>query len=170
LAALAVLLTGVLMTGCGYHIAGKADMLPKTAQTIAIPAFDNITIRYKLSDNLPEALAREFIARTRYKVVKDPQQADMVLRGAVINYVAYPTVFDQTTGRATGLQINVTMQVKLIERATGKELFSRPSFEMRQRYEITFDPKQYFEESETGLQRLSGDVARDVVSAILEAF
>jgi len=30
--------------------------------------------------------------------------------------------------------------------------------------------QQYFEESETALQRLSGDVARDIVSAILENF
>jgi len=160
----------LLTSSCGYHVAGKADLVPKSVKTIAIPAFTNITIRYKLTDRLPEAIAREFISRTRYQVVSDPRQADAVLSGTVVNYTSYPTVFDQRTGRASGLQVNVTLQVTLTERATGKVLFTRPSFETHQRYEISIDPKQYFEESDTALERLSRDVARDVVSAILENF
>lgn len=165
-------ITAAMLTGCGYHVSGKGDLLPKTLHTIAIPAFDNATTRFKITDRLPEALSREFIARTRYQLVSDPSQADMVLRGAVTNYIAYPTVFDQTTSRASGLQINVTIQVRLIERTTGKVLFSRPAFEAKQRYEIanTANTKAYFDESETALERLSRDVARGLVSAILENF
>lgn len=167
---LSAMASALLLTGCGYHVAGKADLLPKTIHTIAIPAFDNITTRYKLTDRLPEAIAHEFIARTRYRIVPDATLADAVLRGSVTNYIAYPTVFDQTTGRASGLQTNVTMQVSLTERTTGKVLFSRPGFEMKQRYEISIDARAYFEESEVALDRLSRDVARDLVSAILENF
>jgi outer membrane lipopolysaccharide assembly protein LptE/RlpB len=162
------------LSSCGYHVAGQADMVPKSVKVIAIPAFDNITVRYKLTDQLPNAIAHEFISRTRYRVVSDPQQADAVLKGAVVNYTSFPTVFDQTTGRASGLQVNVRLQVSLVERATGKVLFSRPSYEYHQRYEISVSganaAQQYFEESSTALQRLSGDVARDIVSAILENF
>ena len=57
-----------------------------------------------------------------------------------------------------------------MERATGKVIFTRPSFDAHQRYEISVDPRQYFDESETALDRLSRDVARDVVCAILENF
>ena len=107
------------LAGCGYHVAGKADLVPANIHTIAIPAFANITTRYKLTDHLPQAISHEFIARTRYQVVNDPDQADAVLRGSVINYASYPTLFDQKSGRASGLQVNVTMQVSLVERATG---------------------------------------------------
>ena len=159
------------LTGCGYHVSGKADLLPKTLQTIAIPAFGNTTVHYRLTDRLPEALSREFIARSRYQVVPDVNQADAILRGAVVNYLAYPTVFDQRTARASGLQVSVIMQVTLVERVTGKVLFSRPSFEMKQRYEFsTTSAQAYFDENETAVDRLSRDVARDVVSAILESF
>jgi len=162
----------IALSSCGYHVAGKADLVPQNVHTIAIPAFANITTRYKLTDHLPEAISHEFIARkSRFQVVNDPNQADAVLRGAVINYVAYPTIFDQATGRASGLQVNLTMQVSLVERTTGKVIFSRPSFEMHQRYEIsTTNTSQYFDESDAALDRLSRDVARDVVSAILESF
>ncbi len=168
-------LLGALLTvslgGCGYHVAGKADLVPKSIHTIAIPAFNNVTTRYKLTDHLPQAISHEFIARTRFQVVNDPEQADAVLRGSIINYASYPTVFDQRSGRASGLQVNVTMQVNLVERATGKVIFSRPSFEMHQRYEISVTSTQaYFEESDAALDRLSRDVARDLVSSIVESF
>ena len=170
-AAASALVLTLTLPSCGYHVAGQADLVPKNIHTIAISAFSNITTRYKLTDHLPQAIGHEFIARTHYQIVNDPQQADAVLRGAVINYVAYPTLFDQQSGRASGLQVNVTMQVSLVERATGKVLFSRPSFEMHQRYEISVtSSKAYFEESDEALDRLSRDVARDLVSSILENF
>ena len=165
-----ILLWSLVLSSCGYHVAGQADLVPKSVHTIAVPAFSNITTRYKLSDHLPEAITREFISRTHYQIVNDANQADAVLRGAVVNYVAYPTTIDQQTGRASGLQVNVTMQISLVERATGTVLFSRPSFEAHQRYEIAASAQAFFEESDAALNRLSRDVARDVVSAILENF
>lgn len=169
-AAALVLIGAFAVAGCGYHVSGQGDLLPKTIHTICVPAFENLSARYRLTDRLPEAITREFIARTHYQIVSDRNQADAVLRGAVLNFLTFPTVFDQATGRATGLQVNVTMSIQLVERTTGKVLFTRPSFEMKQQYEISIDPHSYFDESETALNRLSRDVARDVVSAILENF
>jgi hypothetical protein len=162
--------TAMALAGCGYHTGGKADLLPKTVKTIAIPAFGNVTARYKLSERLPADLTREFISRTRYRVVADPREADAVLTGAIVNFAAYPTIFDPTSGRGTGVQTIVVLQLSLIERATGAVLFSRPGMEVRERYEISVDPRAYFDESTTALERLSRDVARTVVSAVLENF
>ena len=148
----------------------RHDLLPKTIQTIAVPAWDNLTNRYRLNESMPAAITRELISRTRYGVVPDRNQADAVLTGVVSNFMVFPTVTDQTTGRAAGLQIIVTMHVQLTERASGTVLFVRPAMEYRQRYEIAMDQTKYFEESDIALERLSRDVARTVVSSILEAF
>ena len=75
---------------------------------------------------LPADITREFISRTRYRIVADPSKADAVLTGAVINFVAYPTIFDPASGRATGVQVVVNVQLTLTDRATGKVLFTRP--------------------------------------------
>ena len=158
------------LTGCGYHVAGKADLLPKTLHTIAIPAFGNVSTRYKLNDLMPAAITREFISRTKYQIVTDASQADAVLRGVVTNFLSYPTVFDPATGRASTVQLSVFLKITLEERATGKVLFSRPSMEIKERYEISVDPKVYFDESTPAMQRLSRDVARSIVSAVLENF
>ncbi|MBM3782816.1 MAG: hypothetical protein FJW30_00575 [Acidobacteria bacterium] len=160
----------LLLGGCGYHVGGKADLLPKSVQTIAVANFGNLSARYKLPDKLAEAITREFITRTRYQVISDRTQADAVLSGAVTNYVAFPTIFDANTGRAAGVTVQVLMQLTLTERATGKVLYTRPNLEVRERYEISVDQAQYFEESDQALDRLSRDVARSVVSAVLSSF
>ena len=166
---LAVLLAAaVLSTACGYHVSGHGDMLPKTIQTISVPAFGNMTSRYKLARTLPEDITRELLSRTHYKIVADPNQADAVLTGTLNNFVAYPTI--SANGRSTTVEAVVTLQINLTNRATGAVLFSRTGAEFRERYEISVDPKAYFDESGTAMERLSKSVAKDVVSAILEGF
>jgi hypothetical protein len=157
-------------SACGYHVEGNTDVLPAKIKTIAIPAFANNTIRYKISELLASALTREFISRTRYQIVNDPTQADAVLSGAVIRFDSYPTTLDPATGRASAVQTIVTMRVSLKDRVTNTVLFERQRFEFRQAYEITIDPTLYLDESDAAMDRLSREVARSVVSAILENF
>jgi len=170
-AALVAAAVCVIASGCGYHLAGRADLLPKTIKTVAVPAFANSsTTQYKLTDRLPEAISRELIARTRYRVVSDPARADAVLKGVVTNYTSFPIVFDSVTGRAASVELHVTMQVSLVERATGKVLFNRPALETRDRFQIASLPGQYFEESDTALNRVSQSAAKQVVSDLLNSF
>jgi hypothetical protein len=158
------------LAGCGYHVGGRADLMPKDLKTIAIPAFGNGTARQKLARLIPADLGRELLTRTRYIVIPDPDQADAVLTGSLINFNGYPTVSDPISGRATGVQVVMMLDIALTDRRTGKVLFSRSGYEFRERYEISGDPQAYFDESGTAIERLSRDVARTVVSAILEDF
>jgi hypothetical protein len=158
------------LPGCGYKVGGRADMVPSSVRTIAIPAFSNATTRYKLTEQLPSALTREFVSRTRYRIVADPREADAVLEGAVSNVMTAPTVFDQATGRAAGIQVSVFLNVKLVERATGKAIYQREGFEVRERYEVSIEQREFFDESSMALQRLCQAVARQVVSSVLSAF
>jgi hypothetical protein len=151
-------------------VVGHSDLMPKTIQTIAIPAFGNRSVHQKLSQLISEDLTREFVSRTRYAVIADPEKADAVLTGAVLRYDSGPTVFDPVSGRATAAQVIVILQVSLTDRHTGKVLFSRPGYEFRERYEISIDPQAYFDESGTAIIRLSHDVAQSVVTAILVNF
>lgn len=164
------LLGAVVLSGCGYRVGGQADLLPEHVRTIAIPAFGNVTTRYKLTERLPGALTREFITRTRYRIVADPNDADAVLAGSVVNYMSAPTIFDQATGRAAGIQVSVFLNLTLTDRKTGNVLYQRNNFEARQRYEVSIEQREYFDESDVALDRLSREVARLVVSTVLEAF
>jgi len=167
---IALLAAAGLLSSCGYHVAGHSNLMPKTIRTICVPAFQNTTIRYKLTDHLPEAISRELISRTRYHLVSDPNAADAVLNGIVLNYVSYATVADPATGRATAVDLRMYLKITLTERATGKVLFTRPNMEVRERYEVSVDPSTYLDESDIALDRASRQVAASVVSAILESF
>lgn len=162
--------SALAVSGCGYHVGGKADLLPATIRTIAIPAFSNVTTRYKLTEMLPSAIGREFISRTRYRVVADPNEADAILSGAIVNFMLSPAIFDQKTSRAAGIQVTVFLNIRLVERSSGKVLYQRQGMEVRQRYEVATSQEQYFDESTVALGRLSLEVGRQVVSSVLEAF
>lgn len=156
--------------GCGYQTGGKGETLPATLHTIAIPAFHNVTTKYKLTGLLPQEIGREFIGRTRYKVVANPTDADAVLEGSITRYYSAPSVYDPATSRSSGVQVIVWLTITLKERATGKVLFKRTGFDVKERYEITGDQQTYLDESDAALARLSRSVARQVVSSILEAW
>ncbi|MBV9678837.1 MAG: hypothetical protein JO185_21045 [Acidobacteriaceae bacterium] len=155
---------------CGYHVGGKADLVPKSIQTVAIPAFVSSSVRYRLVDVLPQQIGREFIARTRFRVLNNPNEADAVLNGSINAAQVNPTIYDPTSGRATSVQVVVIVTINFVERATGKALYSRPGMAFRQNYSIAVDPHQFFDESGPAFDRVSRDLARDIVSAIVENF
>jgi hypothetical protein len=163
-------LLAMLMAACGYHVGGHADLMPATIRVIAIPPIANNTVRPKLPVLLAENITREFHERTKYTIVTDPNHADAVLKATIAKFVNFPTIADPVSGRATGAGCVVTMNLLLTDRHTGKVLFSQAGVEFRERYEISIDPKTYFDESDTALERLSRDVAHSVVTAILEKF
>ncbi len=143
------LLTPVFLVSCGYHISGHANMMPKTIRTIAVPAFANNSSNHRLPVLLTAATTRELISRTRYRIVANPDEADATLYATVARLDIFPIISDPNSSRSTGVQVVVTMQIKLIDRQTGKVLYS---------------------ESGTAIERVSRDVARSIVSAILEGF
>ena len=159
-----------ILSACGYHTGGKADLVPKDIQTIAIPAFTTVTSRYKLVDALPQAIAAEFLTRTRFKIVNDASRADAVLYGSILSAGAYPNVSNPNTGASVSVRIVVVLTIRLVENRTGKVLYSRPNFSDRQDYEAAVDPHQLFDESGPAFDRLDREVAHDIVSAVVENF
>jgi hypothetical protein len=168
--AILVFVVFLLTAACGYHVGGKADTVPKSVETIAVLPFTNGSNRYKLSDKMQQAISRELVSRTRFRVVRDPDGADAVLQGSLGNVLTYPVVFDPATNKTTIVQISVFVQAKLTDRKTGKVLYDRPLSEVRNNYEISLYANQYFDESELALERVSSELARNLVSGILENF
>ena len=160
----------VAAASCGYQIAGRADTLPDTIGVIAIPPFRNETTQFKIAQRLTRAVTREFISRTRYKVVANEALGDAVLRGVVVNVLVFPAVFDPRTGRATSISTITQIRVSLQDRKTGEILYENPNLEHRERYEVSTDPDAYFEEREVAMLRTSEAAARSLVSAVLERF
>ena len=164
-----VALAGTMST-CGYHVGGQGSALPPTLHTIAIPAFVNKTSRYRVEQKLTEAVIHEFLARSAYHVVSDPDAGDAVLNGEVTSLESVVAVFDSTTGRATSMLVTVRMKVLLVDRATKAEIYRNDNFVFRQPYAISTDVPNFFDEQNPALDRLARDFAARLVAGILEKF
>jgi outer membrane lipopolysaccharide assembly protein LptE/RlpB len=167
-AALAALIGA--LCGCGYRVAGKGDALPKTIHVIAVPAMENKTTSYRIEQRLTAATVHEFLARTQYRVVSEPANADAVLRGKVLSVETLPLLFDTATGRATTLLVTVKCEVSLEERETGKLLYHSDNLLFRNQYEISTDVRSFFEEQDPALERLARDFAARLVAAVTENY
>jgi outer membrane lipopolysaccharide assembly protein LptE/RlpB len=156
--------------GCGYRVAGHSAALPKTIHVIAIPALENKTTSYRLEQKLTAATVHEFLSKTSYRVVSNPEDGDAVLRGKVLTLEAVPLLFDTTTGRATTMLVTVKCEVTLTETATQKVLYRTDNFIFRNQYEISTDLKSFFEEQDPALDRLAQDFAVRLVAAVIENY
>jgi outer membrane lipopolysaccharide assembly protein LptE/RlpB len=175
-----VLLGGaVWIAGCGYHVAGRSDSLPKSIHVIAIPALENKTTSYRIEQRLTTATVHEFLAKTSFRVVADPANGDAVLRGKVLSLEAVPLLFDTASGRATTMLITMKCEITFEERETGKILYHTDNFIFRNQYEISTDPtnpnnpisiKNFFEEQDPALDRMARDFAERVVAAVMENY
>jgi outer membrane lipopolysaccharide assembly protein LptE/RlpB len=158
-----------LSTGCGYHTAGKANLLPSDLRTIAVPAFVNQTQTYKIEQMLTAAVVQEFSTRTNYRIITKPDSADAVLRGTVLTTSTTPLAYDSKTGRAASILVIVSMNVSLTDKQ-GKVLYQNPSYVFREQYQVSQELSSFFEEDSPAFQRLSREFARTLVSNVLEAF
>jgi outer membrane lipopolysaccharide assembly protein LptE/RlpB len=165
-----LVLTSVVLCGCGYHVAGRSEALPKSIHVIAVPALENKTTSYRIEQRLTAATVHELLAKTSYRVVSDPANGDAVLRGKVVSLEAVPLLFDTTTGRATTMLVTVKCEVTFEERETGKVLYHTDNFLFRNQYEISTDVKSFFEEQDPALDRLAQDFAARLVAAVIENY
>lgn len=162
-----------LLGGCGYHVVGRGDSLPKEIHVIAVPALENKTTSYRIEQRLTAATIHEFLERTSYKIVSDPGGADAVLMGKITSLEATPLLIntsDPTNVRATTMLVTVISDVTLTDSATQKVLYHNANFLFRNQYEITSDVKSFFEEQDPALNRLAKDFAQRLVAAVTENY
>jgi outer membrane lipopolysaccharide assembly protein LptE/RlpB len=173
-----MLFVTTILSGCGYHVSGRGDALPKTIHVIAVPAIENKTSSYRIEQRLTAATIHEILAHTNYKAVSMPESGDAVLRGKVLTLETVPLLFVSTpatattpaTTRATTMLVTMKCEVTLTETTTQKVLYHSDNFVFRNEYEISSDVKSFFEEQDPALDRMAQDFAKRLVAAITENF
>jgi len=160
----------ILTTSCGYHVAGRGNALPQEWKIVAIPALKNRTSTYRVEQRFTQALVREMISRTKYRVVPEEKNADAVLEGEITSLQTTPILFDPQTSRATLMLVTMSLRVRMVDRESGKAVYQNSNFVFRNEYEISTDIPSFFQEEGPALNRMALDFARSLVSAVLEKF
>jgi outer membrane lipopolysaccharide assembly protein LptE/RlpB len=162
--------TMMMIAGCGYHVAGHDTALPKDIHVIAVTAMENQTTSFRIEQKLTTATVHEFLTKTAYRIVSNPNEGDAVLRGKVLSLDAVPLLFDTQTGRATTMLVTVKCEVTFTENVSQKVLYHTDNFVFRNQYEISTDLKSFFEEQDPALDRLAQDFAQRLVAAVTENY
>jgi outer membrane lipopolysaccharide assembly protein LptE/RlpB len=158
------------IAGCGYHTLGAASHLPPGVQTLAVPVFATHTEAYHTEVVMTEAVIREFATRTRLRVTPDASgDPDAVLHGTILKETVEPLTYNSSTQQSSSFLITVVVSVTLTGR-DGKVLFENKNYVYRQQYQSTTNLASFIEENPAAMERLSRELARQLVADILEGF
>jgi Lipopolysaccharide-assembly len=168
----------MFLSGCGYQVSGRASRLPPGIKTIAVLGFENRTNRYRIEQRMTQAVVREFLSRTRYRIVSTEDSADAVLHGEILSLESAPVVFDTTanpntniaTARATTMLVSVHIKVWLEDCNSKSVLYHNDDFLFREPYEVSTDVPSFFDEQGPALDRMVRDFASHLVAGIVENF
>jgi hypothetical protein len=151
---------------CGYRLANK-NFEGGDGRTIAVPTFANRTTTYRIEQRLTEAVRRELIRRTRFKVVPG-DTGDLVMTGEVLNYAAVPVIFNQQ-GRGSAYTMLVDLNVRLTDSKTGKVIFQTEPWTFREVFELSQNSAEFVPEDPAALERLARRFAASVVASVMHS-
>ena len=153
-----------------YKRAGQGNALPTHIKTLAIPAFQNPSLRYKVEQRFTQAMIDEVLRRTRsLNVVSAPEGADAVMEGSIKNFYYRPVLINDT-GRARMFDVTIVIALKVRDQIKNKVIFDNQNFTYRNEYEISGDPATYFNEEGPAVDRMAKDFAKSVMTTIIEGF
>ena len=170
-----VVLLVVCDSGCGYALSGRGSFLPDYIRVVGIPQIVNNSTFFQVEQILTEKIRAGFIGRGRYTVIPAPEGADAVVTGAVTSVTVQPVGFtDQQL--ASRYLFTVTMRVEFTDARTNAVLWANGALAFREEYELStrsntaLEGATFLSQERSSFDRIADDVARTVVTAIVEAF
>lgn len=168
------ILVAILLLTCSfkecYKQAGKGEALPSHIKTIAIPPFQNPSLRYKVEQRFTSAMIDEVLRRQRaLQVVSKAEGADAVVLGTIKQF-AYRGVLLDDFGRARVFEITVVAGITIKDQTKNKVLYDNQNYVFKTEYEITGDPNTFFNEEGPAVERLARDFAKSVLTMVMEGF
>jgi hypothetical protein len=153
---------------CGYKRAGKGRSLPVSIKTIAVPVFQNSSLKYRVEQRFTQAVIEEILKRARgIRITQNPADADAVLSGDIRSFRAAGSVLDER-GRTRVWDVRIITGVTLRDQHTRKILFDAQRLDFNGEYELADDPQSFFNEENPAVDRIAKEFAQSLVSAIME--
>lgn len=163
-----LLFAAAFLSGCGYHTLGAASHVPPDVHTLAVPVFATRTDFNGPETAMTQAVVREFMTRTRFRVTTNSgADADAVLRGTILKETVAPLTYNAATQQSSSFLITIVASVTLTAH-DGRVLYENKNYVYREQYQSTTDLPTFIQEDPAAIQRLSREFARQLVADILE--
>ena len=145
------------------------NQLPSHIRTVAVPAFQNDALRYKLESRFTSAVMDELIHRGRgLRVQGEREGADAVIEGVMKSFTFSGVLLDDK-GRARIFEVTIVAAVTVRDQTQNRVLYDNQNFVFRGEYEFANDPRNFFSEEDPAVQRMARSFAESIVSTLINA-
>ena len=139
-------------------------------RTIAVPAFQNEALRYKVESRFTEAVIREIVRRGRgLRVQSETEGADLVIDGAVKRFDVAGVLLD-ARGRTRVFEITVSAAVTVRDQKANRVLYDNQDYTFRGEFEFANDPRSFFNEEDPAVDRIARSFAESLIAALPDGF
>ncbi len=112
----------MLLSGCGYRFAGNGIDLPDGVENLHLALIENRTKEPYLDSVLTESLTFRLARQHNLQLVENPQNADAILSGEVIQYSLHASAYDKDDA-IQSYRVTVKVTAKLSRVSDGKLLW-----------------------------------------------
>ncbi|HVF54599.1 MAG TPA: LptE family protein [Pyrinomonadaceae bacterium] len=145
--------------------------LPNHIRTVAVPAFQNNALRFKIESRFTEAVMNEIIRRGKgLRVQSETEGADAVIDGVVKEFNFSGVLLDSRGQRARIFEVRIVAAVTVRDRVQNRVLYDNQNYEFRGEFEFTEDPRTFFNEEDPAVERLARSFAESLVSTLINGF
>lgn len=158
----------MIISVCGYKPSGKGKSLPADIKTIAVPVFQNSSLKYRVEQRFTNAVIEEILKRARaLHVVTTAEDADAVINGDIRGFRAQGLILDDR-GRTRVWNVRIVVSIIVRDLRNHKILFENPRMIFEGEYELSDDPQSFFNEENPAVDRIAKDFAQTIISTVME--
>ena len=166
----------VASPGCGYSLVGHGITTDPSIKRIGVPLFKDRTGKLGLDQRVTQKVSEELLRRGHFDVVPQATGVDALVEGEVIAYNVLPIGFGDvasssgTQTQASRYAISLVARVKYTKVGQADPIWQSESFSFRDEYDVGDNPANFFDREDQTIERMSTQFAKNLVSAMLEAF
>jgi hypothetical protein len=162
--------------GCGYSLVGRGITTDPSIKRIGVPLFKDRTGKLGLDQKVTQRVTEELLRRGRFDVVPQATGVDALVDGEIVAYTVQPIGFGDvavaagTQTQASRYAISLVARVKYSKVGQAEPIWQSESFSFRDEYDVGDNPANFFDREDQTIERMSSQFAKNLVSAMLEAF
>ena len=131
-----MVLTALLLTGCGYGLGGQRGSFAPGVRTVFVDVFTNKTSEANADTIFRIAFTNQIVQNGHFKLAPSPEAADAIFRGTILGLQSSSLAY-QTTNLSAENRITVTIQISFEEQASGRVLWTNEAFTGTGDYRVT---------------------------------
>jgi hypothetical protein len=144
--------------------------LPSHIHTVAVPAFQNEAVRFKIESRFTRAVMDKIIRKGHgLKVQSEREGADAVVEGKIKEFTLSGVLLDDK-GRARIYEVTIVAAVTVRDQVENRVLYDNQNYVFRGEFEFANDPRTYFNEEDPAVLRMANSFAESLVSTLVNGF